>query len=492
MVFYDTKEILSTKVAYNLLFTSMEFLCLFLPLTLALYYILPHHLRNVWLLGMSLLFYAWGEPVFLLAMLFSIVFNYCIALRIDELKKQKAPKKLLLALAVVVNLGILFVYKYMNFITATLHSAFPATVNLFPKTNFSLPIGISFFTFQALSYVIDVYRGVPAQRKITHIGLYISLFPQLIAGPIVRYTTVMEQLDNRQTTPADFSKGMLRFLRGFNKKMLLANITAQVADLAFDGSTLSVGMAWLGAICYALQIFFDFSGYSDMAIGLGKMIGFDFLENFNYPYISKTITEFWRRWHISLGTWFRDYVYFPLGGSRVKSKFKLVFNLSVVWLATGIWHGANWTFIAWGVLYGILIIIEKLLDLPKRLPKHKYSEIPYQIFTLLMVLLGWVLFRAPSMDAAWNYLKSMFGLNGNALLCDRVVLNLPEYAVIIVAGLVCSTPVFKRMKEKLQKKNTVLYSACDIMGYLLQMALFGVSISFLAMNAHNPFIYFNF
>lgn len=481
-----------------MLFTSMEFLLVFFPIVLCVYFVLPNRARNIWLLAASLFFYAWGEPVFVLAMLFSIVFNYLIALRIDELP-QKSPsgkphagRRLLLALSLIMNLGVLFVYKYMNFVTATLHELIPATQQMFEKTNFTLPIGISFFTFQALSYVIDVYRGIPAQRSILNIGLYISLFPQLIAGPIVRYTTVMEQLECRSTTPDGFAAGLRRFMIGFNKKVLLANTMALVADEAFGAASPSVGMAWLGAIAYALQIYFDFSGYSEMAIGLGRIFGFRFLENFDYPYISKTITEFWRRWHMSLGTWFRDYVYFPLGGSRVKSKLRLVFNLAVVWLATGVWHGASWNFILWGVLYGVVLIFEKLLNLPKRLPGHKVPAALYQCFTMLMVLFGWVLFRAVDLPSAVNYLRAMFGLNSNALTDVTFLVNMRDFGIMTAVALVCALPLFKCLKEKLLMKLPRFAGVINGAAMLLQAALFVISVSFLAMNAHNPFIYFNF
>ncbi len=475
-----------------MLFTSLEFLFAFFPLTLGVYFILPKKARNYWLLVISLLFYAWGEPLFLFVMLGSIVFNYLIALRIAELKDRKVLRKIMLAIAVVGNLGVMFVYKYMNFVTASLHEFFPATVNMFEQTNFVLPIGISFFTFQAMSYVIDVYRGVPVQKNLFYLALYISFFPQLIAGPIVRYTTIAEQIENRTITSKNFAKGIMRFLYGFNKKVLLANILAQVADAAFGADEMSVAFAWLGAICYTLQIFFDFSGYSEMAIGLGLMFGFEFLENFNYPYISKTITEFWRRWHISLGSWFRDYVYFPLGGSRVDSKFRLVFNLFVVWMATGIWHGASWNFILWGVLYGIIITIEKLCAIPKLSDKKRAFSIPYQVFTMVMVIFGWVLFRAETIGLAGEYLKTMLGLAGTPLFDTTSVFYFKEYFVLLVCGIVCSTPLFKTMKEKISVKSVGAAIAVDVVSKTVQFALFIIGVSFLVMNAHNPFIYFNF
>ena len=393
-----------------MLFTSLEFLFAFLPIVLVVNFLLPAKARNYWLLVMSLLFYAWGEPKFVLVMLGSIVVNYFMALCIAKISVPPEPcsakkhaqfwRRLLLCITVVANLSVLFLYKYMNFTTSNLVALFPSLAGSLKITSFVLPIGISFFTFQALSYVIDVYRGIPVQKNIAYVGLYISLFPQLIAGPIVRYTTVAKEIKHRTVTFESFSKGVMRFLYGFNKKMLLANILAKAADAAFASTNLSVGLSWVGIVCYTLQIFFDFAGYSEMAIGLGQMLGFKFLENFDYPYISKTVTEFWRRWHISLGSWFRDYLYFPLGGSRVKTRSRLIFNLAVVWLATGIWHGANWTFILWGVMYGVIIIFEKLLDLPSRLPKSKVASIAYQIFTLLAVMIGWVLFRSESLGGA--------------------------------------------------------------------------------------------
>lgn len=479
-----------------MLFTSMEFLLLFLPITIIVYFILPSKLRNGWLFIMSLLFYAWGEPIFVFAMLFSIVFNYLMALRIDELSKDTQAnnfyRKLFLLITILINIGVLFVYKYANFVTSTLHQIFPKTREMFEATNYKLPIGISFFTFQALSYVVDVYRGIPAQKSILNVGLYISLFPQLIAGPIVRYTTVMKELAHRTVTVDKFAKGVKRFLIGFNKKVLLANTMAVVADKAFAAADLSVAMAWLGAISYALQIFFDFSGYSEMAIGLGKMFGFNFLENFNYPYISKTITEFWRRWHISLGSWFRDYIYFPLGGSRVNSPLRLVFNLSVVWLVTGIWHGANWNFIIWGALYGVLIIIEKLFNLPKHLPNYKVPEALYQCFTMLMVLFGWVLFRAPDLHSARNYLCAMFGLNGNMIIDATFAAYLRDFIVMILFGIFFSLPIAKNNKKKLIRRFRTHKGWIEGTALLIQAILFIISVSFLAMSAHNPFIYFNF
>ena len=475
-----------------LLFTSLEFLLTFLPGTLAVYFLLPKKARNYWLLLVSLFFYTWGAPKFAVFLVGSIVFNYGMALLIDKIPAGRL-RKALLAAAVLGNLSILFVFKYMNFVTSVLRGWFPVLAGIIPQTDFRLPIGISFFTFQALSYVVDVYRGtVAVQKNPAYVGLYISFFPQLIAGPIVRYTTIAEDIENRTITFDGFSRGVMRFLYGFNRKMLLANVLAKAADAAFAASDLSVAMAWLGSICYTLQIYFDFSGYSEMAIGMGRMFGFRFLENFNYPYISKTVTEFWRRWHISLGSWFRDYVYFPLGGSRVKTKGRLVFNLAVVWLATGIWHGANWTFLLWGCLYGLIIIAEKLLNLPKRLPAHRVAAAAYQILTMLAVVVGWVLFRADNLSAAGNYLMTMFGLNGAALTDSLAAFYFREYLVPLTAGIVCSTPLFRWLHEKAAARGPVWENGYELCDGLVQLLLFAVGLSCLVMNAHNPFIYFNF
>jgi D-alanyl-lipoteichoic acid acyltransferase DltB (MBOAT superfamily) len=481
-----------------MLFTSIEFLFLFLPAVLAGYYLLPFrwNLKNYFLLVASLGFYAWGEPKFVFAMLASIAFNYIAALVIERSRgtrdptvpsspspvpRSPVPVKMALAVAVAGNLALIGVWKYCNFVTATLREWFPSWQGAIPQTSFLLPIGISFFTFQALSYVVDVYRGERAQRNPLILALYIALFPQLIAGPIVRYTTVRDQLTVRRTTWDQFTSGVFRFVVGFNKKMLIANLMAEVADKAFAGAPGSVAFAWYGALCYTFQIYFDFSGYSDMAIGLGRMFGFEFLENFNYPYVSKTVTEFWRRWHMSLGSWFRDYVYFPLGGSRV-GRGRLVFNLAVVWFLTGLWHGANWTFILWGCLYGVLITGEKLSGWVQKVERSFALRLFYQPFAMVMVVLGWVLFRAPSIGAAGHHLAAMFGaaplVDGPAVFWSR------EMVVPFACAVVGSAPVLKaRLLDRVW---------LSVPGYAVQFALFIVSISCLVMNAHNPFIYFNF
>lgn len=471
-----------------MLFTSMEFIFMFLPIVLLVNFLLPRKCRNVWLLIASLMFYAWGEPRFVIIMMISIVLNYFMAIFISM--TRNTLQKCVLSVALIANLSLLFIFKYLNFVTLWAHKLLPFTTGIFPETSLALPIGISFFTFQAISYLIDVYRGIKVQKNMINVGLYIALFPQLIAGPIVRYTTIMEQIQERKVTLEKFSNGMLRFLIGFNKKMLLANQLANVADSAFKQSGRSVAMAWLGALAYSLQIYYDFSGYSDMAIGLGKMLGFDFLENFNYPYISKTVTEFWRRWHISLGSWFRDYLYFPLGGSRVASKVRLVFNLMIVWTATGIWHGANWGFIVWGIMYGVLISVEKLTGIPEKVDKNKVMAIGYRIFTLLVVMFGWVIFRAEDIVKGLQYLGSMFGSAGRDFTDAVALFRMGEYKVIFAVALLFSMPVIPRLKEKVQSSKGEAYMQFAV--GIVQMILFAVSISYLVINAHNPFIYFNF
>ena len=475
-----------------MLFSSLEFILFFLPLVLSCYFLLPRKAQNWWLLLASLFFYAWGEPKFVLVMLFSIVFNYLTAIRIENLKDHRVEQKVMLAVVVAVNLGILLVFKYLNFITETLHNWFPGTEELFPATQIALPIGISFFTFQALSYIIDVYRGTPAQKSIGNLGLYISFFPQLIAGPIVRYGTVMSQITDRHVTVRSFSRGVFRFLLGFNKKILLANTLAEVADRAFGTAGSSVCMAWLGVLCYALQIYFDFSGYSDMAIGLGRMFGFRFLENFDYPYLSKTFSDFWRRWHISLGAWFRDYVYIPLGGSRV-GKGRHILNLAVVWLLTGIWHGANWTFLAWGILHGVMVIMEAATGLQEQRETWNVGlKGAYRAFVILIVMLGWVLFRSDSLSAAWLYVREMFGAAGNRFVDADFWFCFREYIVYLIFGVICATPLLTWGRKQLDKRIHSLGEAVQSLGYAVQLILFVFSMSFLVISAHNPFIYFNF
>ena len=472
-----------------MLFSSSVFLFIFLPAVLLGYYLLRgQKARNLLLLAASLLFYAWGEPIYVFLMLFSIAANYFLGRGIDRLRGS-AGQSALLALAVVWNLGILFVFKYLNFTVENLNALLGLRLR---PVELSMPIGISFFTFQALSYCIDVFRGTAeVQRSILDLGLYISFFPQLIAGPIVRYNSVADQIRHRSVDPEGFQEGVRRFILGLAKKILLANNLSIAAERAFalgGAGELSTAMAWLGSVSYTLQIYFDFSGYSDMAIGLGRMFGFRFEENFNYPYVSRSVSEFWKRWHISLGRWFRDYIYIPLGGSRV-GKGKLLRNLFAVWLFTGIWHGAAWQFIVWGLMYGVLVTFEKFSGIPDRL-RSRPAKGFYALLTLLIVNAGWVLFGAESLDAALYQLGAMLGVG--AVGSPELALSLlRESWVFLAAGVLFSMPVLPRLRRKLRAKGEErpLRAAGEAAVYLLLLIL---SVSFLAMGSHNPFIYFTF
>lgn len=474
-----------------MVFSSTVFIAVFLPIVLFIYYLvlLPlknkkRALQNVFLFFVSLLFYAYGEPWFVFIMLISIGANWMFGLLADKYRSKKKVCYGILTGMVVFNLSIIFIFKYLMFTLKTMNRIFHTSL---PIPEIVLPIGISFFTFQAISYVVDVYRGHgKAQKNPIHVGLYIAFFPQLIAGPIVRYETIADQIENRKESIEKFSEGVCRFIIGLAKKMILSNSMGRLADLAFGTkvSELSGGFAWLGAFAYAFQILFDFSGYSDMAIGLGKMFGFEFLENFNYPYISKSITEFWRRWHISLGTWFRDYVYIPLGGSRVKSKGRLIFNLFIVWACTGLWHGANWTFILWGLLYFVLLTFEKLTGLAKT----ERFKVLRHIYTLFFVLIGWVLFRAESFGAARAYLKTMFGFGSFGMWDQQAYFNLCEYATTFLLCIVASLPI-KQICTRFSEKITVWAERLAPIWYVLLLV---VSLAYIAKSSYNPFIYFNF
>lgn len=466
-----------------MLFSSSIFLFLFLTSLLFFYFIVfrTRKNRNLLLLFYSLFFYAWGEPKFVFVMLFTISINWFAALLIDKNSHNPSKAKVFLILSLLINFSIMFFFKYFNFTIVNINSLLNTDL-VFPKI--ILPIGISFFTFQSVSYVIDVYKKtVPVQKNPLYVALYVSLFPQLIAGPIVRYETIAQEIEERKETRKDVDEGIQRFVFGLGKKVLLANNMALVADLVFNSNieTMSVSFAWLGAFAYTFQIYFDFSGYSDMAIGLGRIFGFHFLENFNFPYTSKSITEFWRRWHISLSTWFRDYVYFPMGGSRVESKRKLIFNLAVVWLLTGLWHGANWTFIIWGLWYFVLITGEKLLGYDKKLGLFSH------VYTLFFVILGWVIFRSSDLNSAFMTIKIMLGLNGAPLLSDQASSTLMSYLIFFILSIYFSYP---------KKSLLTRHSKWSLMYRLLYFLFFAIvllfSISSIINNNYNPFIYFNF
>ncbi len=465
-----------------MIFSSNIFLFVFLPVTVLIYYSLkklPIICRNVWLLIASLFFYAWGEPEFVLVMFLSIVVNYGFGLWVDK-ARNAVYGKVVVALMLFFNLGILFYHKYMNFVTRNLNELTGGKVAI---TNILLPIGISFFTFQAISYVIDVYRGdTKVQKNPLYVGLYIALFPQLVAGPIVRYETIAEQIIGRKENWSDFCSGVERFVRGFLKKVLISNVVALAADdifgMVLNKEPVGMALAWVGAIAYTLQIYYDFSGYSDMAIGLGRMFGFKFKENFNAPYFAESITDFWRRWHISLSTWFRDYVYIPLGGSRVNGKIRLLFNLFVVWTLTGIWHGAEWTFLFWGLFYFVLLAFEKLTGLPKRL-NNKVAKGGYRVFTIAAVIAAWVIFRAESIRVALRYLLSMAGSNGIMNGLDLAIFYLREYWYIWIIAI-------------LYLKWETISDRAKYQLVWLELPLFLYAVSNLVIDSYNPFIYFNF
>ena len=473
-----------------MLFSSSIFVFTFLPAVLFFYYVVfrkNRTLQNLFLLIASLFFYGWGEPKFVFVMLGSICVNWLLALLVDKYSEKKTLTKVLLLVAVVVNLSLLFVFKYLNFTVSNLNHFLTNDIQI---KSIALPIGISFFTFQAMSYVIDVYRkNGEVQKNPMNVGLYIAFFPQLIAGPIVRYQTIADQIKNRKETLSVFSDGIVRFITGFCKKIILSDTFALIADAAFDNQeTNSASFAWLGAIAYTLQIYFDFGGYSDMGIGLGKMFGFHFLENFDYPYVSTSVTDFWRRWHISLGSWFRDYVYFPLGGSRVEKKSRLVFNLFAVWFLTGVWHGANWTFILWGLMYFVLLVIEKLTGMPK---SKKLKPLRY-VYTMFFVVIGWVLFRSENVTSAFDYIGSMFGMRGNGFLSDETLLYGSNYYMTFIIGILASLPIVPFVKKKMSTLPARAVSVIEVAEIVLLFVIFFVAMSYMVKGTYSPFIYFNF
>ena len=467
-----------------MLFSSQVFLYFFLPITLIVYYLSPKRFRNFILLIASLIFYAWGEPIYILIMLFSTVFDYINGLLIDKFQKKNQHRyaKIVLIVSVVGNLAILGFFKYSDFLISNINSLFNSNISLLA---IALPIGISFYTFQTMSYTIDVYKqNVKAQKNFISFATYVTLFPQLIAGPIVKYRDVSESLENRKENITDFSEGIKRFIIGLFKKVMIANnagfIWESIHSLPY--SEISLSLAWIGAICYSLQIYYDFSGYSDMAIGLGKMFGFHFLENFNYPYIAKSITDFWRRWHISLSSWFKEYVYIPLGGSR-KTIARTVINLLIVWFLTGLWHGASWNFVVWGLYFGVLLIIEKFV-LKKVL--DKMPSFIGHLYTLLFVIISWVIFACPTLEDGLNYISIMFNFNNEIISTESIYLISTHFVLFIIAIIGC-TPIFKKIKEKL--KNNKIFMIIEI---IICLILFFISLSFLVGSTYNPFLYFRF
>ncbi|MGG4395822.1 MBOAT family O-acyltransferase [Paenibacillus thiaminolyticus] len=469
-----------------MVFSSVVFLFTFLPAALLLYYASPRRGKNAALLLISLLFYAWGEPVYIVLLLFSAVTDYVNGLLIERFRGRTALQRLTLIFSLAVNVGVLCFFKYADFLIESLNGAFGTSI---APLDLPLPIGISFYTFQTMSYTIDVYRGrCKAQRSFIDFAAFVSMFPQLVAGPIVRYDEVEKQLSERSITLEQIGYGVRRFIIGLGKKVLLANNIGMLWDMSRSGiDDLTTAGAWIGIIAFAFQIYFDFSGYSDMAIGLGSMLGFRFPENFNYPYISASASEFWRRWHMTLGAWFRDYVYFPLGGSRT-SKPRLVFNLFVVWFLTGLWHGASWNFILWGLYFGLLIGLEKLflgswLERLWRPVRHAYL--------IAAALFGWVLFGLDDMASIANYMGKMLGLGDSVLLGGTDMYNLRNYGLLLVILVISATPLAARVSALLQRRPA-LQTAVSVADYALLAGMLFASTAYLVDGTYNPFLYFRF
>ncbi|MCI9329080.1 MBOAT family protein [Schaedlerella sp.] len=470
-----------------MLFSSMTFLFVFLPVTLAVYYLAPAQMRNLVMLAASLFFYAWGEPVYIILMLLSILMNYYCGLDIDGKRNSPQLARRSLIFAVAANVLVLGFFKYYGLIMETVNGTLPVDI---PYRVLPLPIGISFYTFQALSYIVDVYRGeARAQKKFTWFASYICMFPQLIAGPIIRYVDIEEQLRQRSFGIVKFGRGAMFFIRGLAKKVVIANSIGTVYEqvMQLPVGTVSVLTSWVGCLAYAFQIYFDFSGYSDMAVGLGKMFGFEFRRNFHYPYVSKSITEFWRRWHISLSTWFREYVYIPLGGNRCGGQRNMV-NLILVWALTGLWHGAEWNFLLWGLYYGVLLILEKHVwgALMDRLP-----GVIQHIYTFVLVMVGWVFFFSPDLGSALDYIGMMFGMGASALADRQAVFLLTTHWLLFLLCILGSSSIgwtiLRAFMESYKKGRTQRIMSC-----VIYMGIFLVSVAFLVTETFNPFLYFRF
>ncbi len=463
-----------------MVFSSILFLFVYLPVVLLIYYLSPLRFRNLWLFIANLVFYGWGEPVYIVLMLFSICVNYINGILIGK-HRDSDPKKAkrILALNTVVNLALLVFFKYFDLLAKTV-SLIPG-VYIAPL-GLALPIGISFYTFQTMSYPIDVYRGdASVQKNFIRFGMFVAMFPQLIAGPIVRYKDISDQLGIRMGSREQFASGVCRFTVGLVKKVLIANNIGALWDLYASPAGITTLGAWLGALGFSLQLYFDFSGYSDMAVGLGRMLGFEFMENFNYPYISGSITEFWRRWHISLSTWFRDYLYIPLGGNR-KGLPRQLLNILIVWALTGFWHGANWTFLMWGIYYALFLILEKvfLLRYCERLPVLGH------IYTLLVVVFGWVIFQLDSLREVFLYWKAMIGLGTAGLYRAQDLFNAKAFLLILAVACVASTPILKKLYHKVPAGIRNFSTPVLILAALL------LSSAYLVDATYNPFLYFRF
>lgn len=472
-----------------MVFSSTIFVFGFLPILLGLYFLAAPRYRNYILLVFSLIFYGWGGPAYLVLMVAVVMADYVFALLISMTEKEKL-RKLCILMAILGNLGCLGYFKYTNFLVENINGFFGTSWEV---GEIVLPIGISFFTFQAMSYVIDVYRrDVAVQKNPFYVMLYVALFPQLVAGPIVRYKTVEEEIISRRIRVEDVSDGLERFIIGFGKKIIIANNVGALADIIFGMASVDMSLAWVGAISYTLQIYFDFSAYSDMAIGLGRMFGFHFDENFNFPYVAKSVGDFWRRWHISLTTWFRDYIYIPLGGNR-KGQPRMYFNMFVIWTLTGIWHGAEWNFILWGLYYFVFQGLEKLF-LGKLL--EKIPRVIQHIYTMFVVIFGWVIFRCDDgLDHLVRYVKSMFSFEISERSREILPGYLAKYGIYLVLGVIFSIPVYRCLRGFLGKKlahHPVIKSAVAAVGFVALLGLFYISVLYLVNSTYNPFIYFRF
>lgn len=465
-----------------MLFSSVPFLYYFLPLVLAVYFLTPARFRNAVLLLASLIFYAWGEPKYVLLMLASILSGYGFGLLQERYRGQKGAK-LVCGLSVAVSLSFLLYFKYADFFLENFNAATGLGV---PLLRIALPIGISFYTFQIISYTVDVYRGEPAQKNLIHLAAYVAMFPQLIAGPIVRYSDIAQQLEHRSHPTALAAEGVRRFLIGLGKKILIANQLGELCSVFRASDEKSVLFYWLYAVAFALHIYFDFSGYSDMAIGLGKVFGFHFLENFNYPYISASITEFWRRWHMSLGTWFRDYVYIPLGGNRV-GRARQLLNILVVWMLTGFWHGAAWNFVVWGLMFAVLLIMEKLWLLK---PLSKCRPLAH-LYVVFFVVISFVIFNAENMGQALSDIGGLFGAGGIPLVSAEAVYCLRSFALVLILAVLGATPLLRNGLVRLSQYPTagkVLNALEPFTLFILLLVMTG----YLVDGSFNPFLYFRF
>lgn len=462
-----------------MVFTSINFLYYFLPTVLILYFIVPKKYKNLLLLISSLLFYFYGEPKYIILMIIEIVLAYFEARLIEKYKSKE-----IFIFSIFIHVLLLCIFKYTNFLITNINGIFNTNISLL---NIVLPIGISFYTFQIISYLVDVYKEkVKAQKNFISLATYVSLFPQLIAGPIVRYETINDELDNRKQTFNDFSSGISRFIIGLSKKVLIANILGELCNIFILSNEKTVLFYWIYGISYSLQIYFDFSAYSDMAIGLGRMFGFHFMENFDYPYISKSITEFWRRWHISLSSWFKDYVYIPLGGSR-EGTFKLIRNILIVWLLTGLWHGSEWTFVIWGMFIGILLVIEKLL-LNKYI--EKLPSIVRRIYMLFIIMISFIIFSGSNINESFNNIVGLFNFS-NPFINKFTIHYLKDYGLVLIIAIFLSTPILKNTIIKL-KENKKINNIINILEIIVLLILLVIVTSYLIDSSYNPFLYFRF